>query len=294
MSTPIQQLAWRSYGDAHLPPLVLLMGLGMPAMAWPESFVSALVQAGFCVYTPENRDVVAAASKERVYLGRLLWAGFRYLMHRPVKAPYRLEDMASDVERFMDTVGIERAHVVGISMGGMIAQTLACQAPNRVNTLTCISSSSGNPTKMVKHYSSLWTLMNINWKTTDGKEQQSNLKALGKALGTKPEAGRLEQACQVMQWKAEHGNPDGTARQLLAIMASGDRRPRLRQLHVPALVLHGTADPLLDINGGEEIAECIAGGRFIPIEGMGHEIPESEVGRIAKAIAAHCYRGPLR
>ena len=241
------KLAYRRYGASDAPAVVLIMGLGMSSAAWPTSLIAHLVREGFQVITPDNRDCgESSRCTDMKADGRnVASAVAQALLRRKVTSAYALEDMALDVERLLNHLSIRRAHIVGISMGGMIAQVAAVQSPNRVASLTSIASASG-------------------------EELESMLGMLGSL----------------------HYDPDGTARQLLAILASGDRSWQLRRLAAPSLIIHGTADPLLPLAAGRETADLIPNARFEVIEGMGHQLPEALVPELGALIAEHCHRHP--
>ena len=233
------KLAYRRYGASDAPAGVLIMGLGMSSAAWPTSLIAHLVREGFQVITPDNRDCgESSRCTDMKADGRnVASAVAQALLRRKVTSAYALEDMALDVERLLNYLSIRRAHIVGISMGGMLAQVAAVQSPTRVASLTSIASASG-------------MLVSL------------------------------------------HYDPDGTARQLLAILASGDRSWQLRRLAAPSLIIHGTADPLLPLAAGRETADLIPNARFEVIEGMGHQLPEALVPELGALIAEHCHRHP--
>lgn len=286
------QLHYSTYGDPHLPAVVLLMGLGMPAAAWPRQFVGRLVKKGLYVIAPDNRDCGASElGVDSVSRFGVVKSIVKYVAGGTVRSPYRLEDMAADTEALLDRAGVSRAHVVGISLGGMIAQVLACQAPHRVMSLTSISSASGNPRTGLGQWSAIRAVLKEPPKEPTDEAIRSYLLRVMGAIGTKKERYTEEDVNDVVQVLKENRTPPQAAmRQLLAILGSGDRRRQLRQLTLPTLVIHGTKDPLLPFAAGKEVAECIEGAKLLPIDGMGHDLPRSRQELIAEAIAAHCYR----
>ena len=288
-------LSYRAYGDPRMPPLVLLMGLGMPAVAWPQEFLQRLVRKGLYVITPDNRDSGAAQQyTEPVSTAGMLASVAKYAFGMGVSAQYRLEDMAGDVEELLDTLGIERAHVAGISMGGMIAQVFATQAPHRTITLSCISSAVGNPRPALGNLNAVYAVLQPP-EAFDTDSLKRYYRALMSRIGTKgsdyPDA-ILEEMIEVH--RTHNVQPVCQARQLMAILASGDRRAQLRQLLVPTLVIHGRADQLLPFRAGKEIASCIEGARLYAVDGMGHDLPMNKLDELAGELAAHCYGTILR
>ena len=307
------KLAYRRYGASDAPAVVLIMGLGMSSAAWPTSLIAHLVREGFQVITPDNRDCgESSRCTDMKADGRnVASAVAQALLRRKVTSAYALEDMALDVERLLNHLSIRRAHIVGISMGGMIAQVAAVQSPNRVASLTSIASASGNPRTGFGRLNAVWTLLrkpdNLNTEeglrdyfarvfTTlsgpaykpSGEELESMLGMLG-SLHYDPD-GTARQLLGMLG--SLHYDPDGTARQLLAILASGDRSWQLRRLAAPSLIIHGTADPLLPLAAGRETADLIPNARFEVIEGMGHQLPEALVPELGALIAEHCHRHP--
>lgn len=296
ISTSCGHISWQGYGDPYMPPLILLMGLGMPAAAWPKALIEKLVRSGLYVVTPDNRDSGASSQiSQSVSYASVLASVAKFLAGGAVNGPYRLEDMASDMEELMNRLGIERAHVAGISMGGMIAQVLASRAPHRVISLTCISSATGNPLTGFGKISAVKAVLKPVPKDADNAVLRAHYRDLFKVIGsaetqyTDEELDAVIDVCRKNSVTAE-----STARQLLAILASGDRRTQLRQLVTPTLVIHGREDPLLPLRAGREIARTIEGAKLIELSGMGHDLPPSHLGTIAAAIAEHCYSRTLR
>ena len=278
------------YGDPVMPPLVLLMGLGMNA------FLTRLVRKGLYVIAPDNRDSGSSMlGTESVSKTRMFASIAKYIAGGSVHAEYRLEDMAADTESILDELGVERAHIAGISMGGMIAQVFACRAPHRTVSLTSISSATGNVITGVGNPVAIRSALQPAPTTKDRLAWRNYLRNVMTSIGTKNEIYSDEALDKIIDVEFEYEvPPQAKMRQLMAILASGDRREQLRQLTVPTLVIHGTADPLLPLRAGKETAECIEGARFMPMEGMGHDLAASRQQEIADAIAAHCYGTTLR
>lgn len=279
-----------------MPALVLLMGLGMNSASWPEPFLRQLVRKGLYVIAPDNRDSgMSMLGTESVSKTRMFASIAKYIAGGSVNAEYRLEDMASDTELILDELGVERAHIAGISMGGMIAQVFACRAPHRTISLTSISSATGNAVSGLGSSAAIRCALQPAPTTKDRLAWRNYLRNVMQAIGTKNEIYSDEALDKIIDVELEYEvPPQAKMRQLMAILASGDRRSQLRQLSVPTLVIHGTADPLLPLRAGRETAECIEGARFMPMEGMGHDLAASRQQEIADAIAAHCYATTLR
>ncbi len=284
-------LDYESRGDAFAPAILLVMGLGMPGVAWPDAIVDGLVAAGFRVVRFDNRDCGRSGKIAAGRLPDLRLAIARALLRRPVRAPYTLDAMAADTVGLLDALGIERAHLVGVSMGGMIAQNVAATYPRRVASLTSIMSSTGNPSwrvalgkpralrallarpanphdadALVEHYVRVYGVIGSPGFAVDGDELRHNLRRI-----------------------VDRGlHPAGTARQLLAILASGDRRALLHRIVAPTLVVHGSDDPLVPVAGGRDTALHIPGSRLEIIDGMGHDLPPGVQRLLVGHIVRHC------
>jgi pimeloyl-ACP methyl ester carboxylesterase len=277
-------------GDRGAPALLLIMGLGMPAAAWPDSFVEPLVRSGLRVIRFDNRDCGHSTKLRSATMPNLQLAIVRALLRLPVRAPYTLDDMALDAAALLTALGIERAHVVGASMGGMIAQVLAARHPERVLTLTSIMSSSGNPSPRVAlgKRRALRAILDRPRSTDDVEQLTNHLVRVFGVIGSpgfpsEPQALRLH-----LGQVARRGYyPAGAARQLLAILASGDRRALLAQITAPTLVIHGSDDPLVPLAAGLDTARNIRAAKLKVIAGMGHDFPPALQPEIAAAILAH-------
>jgi pimeloyl-ACP methyl ester carboxylesterase len=212
----------------------------------------------------------------------------------PVRTPYTLEDMAGDAVGLMDTLGIERAHIVGASMGGMIAQVLAARFPQRVLSLTSIMSSSGNRRVSRPSRTARKVLLGRPADPADPESVIDHLVEMFGVIGSPAYPTPAEELRQRVGRSVRRAyEPAGTARQLLAIIASGDRRKLLRTIAAPALVIHGASDPLVSIAAGRDTAEHIPGATLLVIDGMGHDLPAALLPRLAQAIADHCDRSTV-
>jgi proline iminopeptidase len=283
-------LAYESSGDASRPTLVLVMGLGANMLLWTEELCAALVDAGLRVVRFDNRDSGASTVLTRLGTPNLALATLRHALRLPVRSPYSLDDMAHDTLGLMDALGIERAHLVGASMGGMIAQNLAARHPARVASLTSIMSTTGarslpGPAALARR-----ALLSPPAPPGDFEGAVRRMMNVLTAIGSRthpPGRDWLRDLCERHVRRGTH--PAGGARQLAAIGAAGDRTPIVRRIRVPTLVLHGDEDPLLKPACGKATAQAIrAGGGEAELEmvrGMGHDFPLPLVPQIAARIA---------
>lgn len=262
------EIAYQEVGDPAGEPLLLVMGLGTQMLAWDEELCSLLAERGFRVVRFDNRDIGKSTTVESAGVpGRLdLFIG------RRSTAPYLLTDMAADTIGLMDHLGIESAHVVGASMGGMIAQTLAIEHAERVRSLVSIMSTTGSRrvgTPTLKAFGALLA------EAPHGRDAYlervvKTFKVIGSPGYPFDEARLLDVAGRM--YDRSH-NPRGVLRQMHAISASGDRTAALRRLSLPATVIHGSRDPLVRPSGGRATAKAIPGARLRMVEGMGHDLP---------------------
>ena len=286
--------AYRRYGDPEAPAVVLLMGLGLSMEAWPEGIISGLLAEGLQVITPDNRDAGSSFRFTGWQPGRgdVARAIIRTVLGLSVSGEYALEDMALDIERLLDHLGIRRAHVAGVSMGGMIAQVFATQCPNRVATLTSISSAVGNPKTGLGSLRAILAVAGTG-DASSPEALQAHFKTVLTALSGSKYRPTPEELDDAIRSAPRIGyDPVATRRQLIALLASGKRAKAVRQLRTPTLVIHGTEDPLLPFAAGEETARLIRGAKLVPVEGLGHQLPPSLMGTYAKWIAEECHAHP--
>jgi len=269
-------------GDTRRPVVLLIMGLGMQLIAWSDELVGALHAAGFRVVRFDNRD--AGLSQDMAELGvrtpNVLWFGARSKLGLPAHPPYTLEDMAHDALGVLDALGVEQAHVVGASMGGMIAQRVALAAPHRVLSLVSMISTSGAPTlpgpepEVVRAF-----LRPATRAERQGDEQALVARAMGAfTLIGSPAYPFEHEALQASTRRAVQRSvrPQGTLRQLMAVVSDTTRFERLHEIRCPVLVLHGDADAMLPLACGEDTARRIPGARLVVLPGMGHMWPQSQ------------------
>jgi pimeloyl-ACP methyl ester carboxylesterase len=278
------ELCYESFGSPDGEPLLLVMGLGAQMTAWPVELCEALVDRGFFVTRYDNRDVghsTKLGSGEALdFLPTFLAA----MQGEAVDVPYRLTDMAADAVALLDALGIDAAHIVGVSMGGMIAQTIAIEHPTRVRSLTSIMSTTGDTDVGQPSPEAMSALLRP--AADDRDTAIDNAVAARKVIGSpahfdEDEARALAEAAYDRSY-----DPAGMARQLLGIVASGSRADGLRNLSVPTLVVHGDVDPLVTPSGGQRTAELVPGAELLMLEGMGHDLPAAFYAPIVDAITS--------
>ncbi|MDB6048882.1 MAG: alpha/beta hydrolase [Pseudomonas sp.] len=266
-------LAYQSIGRDSDPALVLVMGLGGQLIHWPDEVVVALCQQGFRVIRYDNRDAGLSTWVQAPASPNLTFEVLRYKIGLPVSAPYSLTDMANDAVGLMDALNIRHFHVLGASMGGMIAQHMADLVPDRVESLTLIMTSSGAPGLPMPTPALLQLLARRSAPNREvALEQQADLLA---ALGSPHVVDDRKMLLQQAAASYDRAfNPDGVKRQILAILAEPSRVELLDRLRLPALVIHGTADPLLPVMHGIHVAAHIHGSELRLIPGMAHRFQE--------------------
>lgn len=280
-------IGWRSDGDRNHPVILMIQGLGMPAAAWPPEMIDSFVTAGFRVIQFDNRDI--GSSEQMDHLGRVsvLYTALRYAVRLPVRAPYSLLDMAKDALALLDELSIDSAHVLGVSMGGMIAQNLALHAQGRVASLTSIMSSTNERwLPQADARVQRFIVRGAGVKTEAARREYH--RGLWPLIGS-PDyphtAGELE--AFIERIFAAGMPPAGRDRQTLAVVAEGGRGERLSDLTTPTLVIHGAADPLVPVECGRRTAECIPGAKLKVIPGMGHDLPGALLPLISTEIITH-------
>jgi pimeloyl-ACP methyl ester carboxylesterase len=277
-------LEYEVHGEGD--PLLLVMGLGGQLVAWPATFIAGLVDRGFQVITFDNRDIGLSTKIDAAPPTKTQTAMFS-ISRRFAKSAYLLSDMAKDAVGLLDALDIERAHVVGMSMGGMIAQTMAIEHPSRVRSLTSIMSTTGNP-RVGRPKTSV--LLRAGKLTRGSKETFPERQAALFKLFSGSLYDELE-IREVAKLSVERNfTPDGTARQMAAIMASPDRTPQLKKLNVPTLVVHGLEDGLVQPSGGYATTKAIPGARLLAFPDMGHNLPQARIPEILDEIKRNTLR----
>jgi len=280
-------IEYETFGDPSSPPLLLIIGLGAQLTYWDEALCRQLAEAGLYVIRFDNRDTGLSTKVEEAGLPDVMDVIGRIMSGQKVTPPYTIEDMADDAVGLLDALKIGRAHVCGMSMGGMIAQSLAIRHPQRVLSLTSIYSTTGNP-HLPQPKPEIMGLLLTPPPQERGPFIEFNLK-LFRAL-TGPRFGFDEVWVRNLMARAYDRAvyPPGEARQLVAILTQGNRKAALNALKVPTLVIHGDADPLVSVEAGKETAEAVPGAVLKIMEGMGHDLPHGEAwARITKDIIAH-------
>ena len=263
-------------GERNRPAVLLIAGMSMQLIVWPDQLVHQLHQAGYRVVRFDNRDMGLSQSMDGVQTPQLLWFMMQQKLGLKPKTPYTLQDMAQDALAVMDHLKIQQAHLVGVSMGGMIAQRLALHASERVLSMTCIMSSSGakglpGPSSEIRQI-----LMSPPSGGTAAARQHGVrfVKALA-GPGFEHPKGTQEQLVDDSLKRSYR--PMGSYRQMLAVMADRERAALLSQIKAPVLVIHGKADPLLPFACGEDIARRIPQAKIHGIDGLGHDFPPAAV-----------------
>ena len=282
------ELCYEIFGAPDAEPLLLIMGLGAQMIHWDDDFCRQLAARGFRVIRFDNRDIGKSTQlKGGGRIGALEFLKLR-LFKIPVAAPYKLRDMATDVVGLLDALNIRSAHIVGASMGGMIAQELAIVFPERVRSLTSIMSTTGNPKVPgpTREAGALLLLPPVTEREAFIERFKQTWKLLRVGHFPQDEALDRERAIRTF----ERGlSPAGVGRQLRAILASGSRKERLAAVKAPTLVIHGTVDPLVRPEGGKDTAASIPGAKLTMIEGMGHALPIPLWPQIIDAIDQHAH-----
>jgi pimeloyl-ACP methyl ester carboxylesterase len=278
-------IAYETFGDPGDPALLLVMGLATQMVAWHEDFCGELASRGFFVIRFDNRDVGRSTAMRDMPAPSLV----KIALRDKKSAPYSLSDLSDDAFGLLDHLGIDEAHVVGASMGGMIAQTMAIEHPERVLSLCSIMSNTGSRWTGQPKFATYRVLIGVPPKERDAFIE--HVLGVYKVIGSKGFDRDEADLRRIAGISFDRGrNPAGSARQLAAIATSGDRAPKLRELKVPTVVIHGTADRLVRISGGKTTAKAIPGARFVPIAGMGHDLPRGAWPIIIRAITENAAR----
>ncbi|HEY3047987.1 MAG TPA: alpha/beta hydrolase [Polaromonas sp.] len=269
------------------PVVLLIMGLGMQLIAWPTAMVLALVDAGYRVVRFDNRDAGLSQHFDHLGTPNLMWEGLKYKLGWASKPAYSLPVMAADALGVLDALHIDKAHIVGVSMGGMIAQRVALAAPGRCLSLTSIMSSSGARGLPQAEPAVLRALLG----RPAGKGPAAVIEHSVKLLKTIGSPGfAMDEALlreRVVAATERSYHPRGIQRQMVAVVTDTTRAAALGGIRTPTLVVHGKADPLVPFACGEDTARRIPGARLVGIEGMGHDLPPGVVQRLLELLIPH-------
>lgn len=278
-------VAYERLGDPKAPPVLLIMGLGSQLIAWPDGFCHELVRRGLHVIRFDNRDV-----GESTHMTGATPPNFAAAMAGDhSSASYTLSDMAADAVGLLDAIDIKSAHVIGASMGGFIAQTMAIEHRRRVRSLTSIMSSTGDPSVGQPHAEAMGIF--AGGPATTREAVVKRMLDATEVIGSPGFAPDLEAVVGRAGRAFDRAfDPAGTMRQAVAVLASGDRTSGLRQLDVPALIIHGSSDRMCDVSGGRATAAAIRGAELVVIDGMGHDLPWQLWSRLSRAIVDHVRR----
>ena len=277
------RLCYETFGGEDDPPMLLIMGLGMQMIGWPEEFCEQLAGRGFYVVRFDNRDV---GRSTRIH-GRPPTPG-ELLRRRIDPVLYTISDMAADAAGLLGELGLAPAHLVGASMGGMIAQTVAARHPDTVRSLVSIMSMTGSrwhgqPAFRIYPYL-------LRPAPTEREAYIERTARMFETIGSTGLPQDRDRVREMLRRSYDRGHdPAGIGRQLGAIIASGDRTADLRTIRAPTLVIHGSKDPMVSPSGGKATARAINGARLMMIEGMGHDLPEAAWSQIIPAIADHAH-----
>jgi len=280
-------IEYETFGDPSSPPILLIIGLGAQLIYWDEEFCRQLTEAGLYVIRFDNRDAGLSTKFDAAGVPDMMDVIGKLMSGQKVTPAYTIEDMAADAVGLLDALKIEKAHICGMSMGGMIAQSLAIHYPGRLLSLISIYSTTGNPHLPQPKPEVLGLLL-----TPPPQERepfiQHELNVFRAITG--PRFGFDEKWVHDILAKAYDRAcyPQGTGRQLVAIFTQNNRKPALKGVRVPTLIIHGDADPLVSVEAGKDTAEAVPGAELKIIEGMGHDLPHGDVwAQIAKDIVAH-------
>jgi pimeloyl-ACP methyl ester carboxylesterase len=281
------EICYEALGEDHRsPPIILISGAGLQMLGWPDEFCRMLAKRGHRIIRFDNRDTGKSTNLKHLPAPSSWNVALRHQMGLRITPPYTLEAMANDLIHLLDALGVQRAHLVGISLGGMIAQLMAINFGERVAGLTCIATSARNSRHTMPNIS---TVLKIMRSPRPGRQGYINWNIdLVRAVGGTAAEGPDDYLREIAGNMFDRGiNHDGAKRQVCAVYASPDRRPALKNVTAPTLVIHGAEDPLVHPEAGREIAEAIPGAKFCVIEGMGHGILRPVWPQLVELIGEH-------
>ena len=277
------EIEYEDFGPKNAPPVLLIMGLGAQLTLWPMAMVDQLVERGYRAIRYDNRDVGLSTKLDAHEAPPMATIIGQMMMGVRPDVPYLIEDMAADAVGLLDALGIEKAHIMGASMGGMIAQMVAAKWPDRVLSLTSIMSTTGNPAvgqatpEAMAVLTQRPTSNDVAAIVAHGVRAEKVIGSPGYPVSEADLSARIRRDFERSFY------PAGIARQMAAIVGSGDRRAALRKITAPTMVIHGVDDPLVPIAGGRDTAATIPGARIVEIAGMGHNLPEPLIPQVLDA-----------
>jgi len=285
------QLAYEEFGSPDAPAVILIMGLYCQLIDWPERFCQKIAEAGYRVIRFDNRDIGLSSHLDHLPPPSLAAYGLSMAWGLRVPAPYGLDEIADDVLGLMASLKIDRAHLVGSSMGGVIAQIIAAEHPDQVCSLCCLSSTTGNPLLPPPRWQVMQLIASPSFIFSDSGQQQ---KMELMRLLMSPAYPKTDTELESWVAEREQRSPDsqGLSRQLAASLHTGDISARLKNVRAPTLILHGDSDPLVPYTSGQDIANKIPAARFELIEGWGHDFPEELAEPLARKLLAHLTNSP--
>ncbi len=281
------RIEYETFGEPASPPLLLIAGIGGQMIGWDEELCKEWARKGLYVIRFDNRDVGLSTKMEGAGVPDLAAAIAANMKGEKVNAPYSIDDMADDAVGLLDALNIDKAHICGISMGGIIAQTMAFRHPSRVRSMTQVYSTTGNPQLPTPKPEIMALLL-----TPPPQEREAYIEYMLKLYKTIAGPGfpfdeTWHRNLAGRSYDRAFYGP-GKARQFMALLAQGNRKPRLASITAPTLVIHGADDPLVLVAGGKDSAEAIPGARLMIIDGMGHDMPHGSAWpRIVEAVTAH-------
>ncbi|MEO0608620.1 MAG: alpha/beta hydrolase [Pseudomonadota bacterium] len=282
------KITYESFGDPAAPTVLMIMGLGGQLTMWTEQLIEDLVAGGYHVITFDNRDIGLSHHHTGEKSPNVLRQMVLRRIGIKIKTPYELRDMAQDTIGLMDALKLDQAHLVGVSMGGMIGQHVAAIAPDRVASLTAIMTTTGNP-KLPRPSRAVLAAMLRRGPPPTTRDEIIDRSVKGfETIGTPGEDQNTNgMRDRIARSYDRSYNPSGVLRQMSAIVAAGDFRKYTRSIKAPTLVIHGNKDPLAPIEGGYDIAKLVRGARMEVIDGMGHDVPPRFLPQITKLLLNH-------
>ncbi len=288
MNVPKIKLAYKLYGNPSDPVVIIVQGLGMPLTATPPKLVKNLVKKSLCLLLIDNRDIGQSDIID-IKPPNIILEALKYKCGFPVNSCYSLKDMMNDINNLLESINVDNAHIIGVSMGGMIAQLMAIHHPSKIKSLTSIMSTSGNPKMPGPH----WDVAKFILSGTKNKNINSPVSfyhQLWRLIGSPVYPRSSSELDEFVDRIMSRGmTPGGSIRQILAILSSSNRCADLTKLNLPTLVIHGDKDKLVPVECGIDTAECIPNAKLWLIPGMGHDFPYELLTEFTNRIADHLH-----